>query len=185
MPGFIIHIAVGKQYLNKHKGQIKDTKEFMKGIIAPDLNSEMTEVEKDKSKSHYGVWNYCNAITNIDKFLIDPKVDIKNDYWKGYFMHLLTDFYFYNIDFYDEYQQMIKDKNKFYYDYDCLNGPLRKQYSINPDKIQSLSVYMNILEEKPKYLKLEKVIKFIEKISDFDLETEVKIIGEKGMEGIK
>ncbi len=45
MPSFLIHIAVAKQYLKKHKEY--DEKEFIKGTIAPDLI-------EDKTKSHYG-----------------------------------------------------------------------------------------------------------------------------------
>ena len=45
--------------------------------------------------------------------------------------------------------------------------------------------YINIISENPKYLKLDKIINFIEKISDFDIETEVKIIKEKGMGELK
>ena len=44
---------------------------------------------------------------------------------------------------------------------------------------------MNIISGNPKYLKIDKIINFIEKLSDFDIETEVKIIKEKGMEGLK
>ena len=37
MPGFVIHIAVAKEYINKHKNEIKDEKEFLNGVVAPDL----------------------------------------------------------------------------------------------------------------------------------------------------
>lgn len=44
MPGFQIHIAIGKRYIKKHK--IENTKDFLRGTIAPDF-------VEDKSKSHY------------------------------------------------------------------------------------------------------------------------------------
>ena len=185
MASFTIHLAVGEQYINKHKNEIKNTEQFMKGIIAPDLNAEMTEIEKDKSKSHYGTWGNYILFSNIDEFLADKKVDVKNDYWKGYFLHLLTDYYFYQIDFYEETQQTKKEQTKFYHDYDCLNKELKNKYSIDKYITKSIRKYMNILDEEPKYLKTEKIIDFIEKVSNFDIETEVKIIEEKGMEGLK
>lgn len=36
MPGFTIHIAVAKEYIKKHKDEIKNEEEFIKGIIDPD-----------------------------------------------------------------------------------------------------------------------------------------------------
>ena len=88
----------------------------------------MTDIEKDKSKSHYGKWGNGDSTTNINQFLLDKNVDIKKDYWKGYFLHLLTDYYFYHIDFNRENEQALKNKETFYYDYDCLNKELRKKY---------------------------------------------------------
>ena len=185
MPGFTIHLAIGKRYIDKHKNQIKNEEEFIKGIMAPDLNKEMTEIEKDKSKSHYGIWGNYNVTTNIDKFLKDEKVNIEQDYWKGYFLHLITDHYFYSVDFINEFNQTKKNNENLYNDYDCLNATLRKDYMIDKYKIDAIEKYMYIIEKEPKYLKLEKVEKFIEKISSFDIKDTIKIIEEKGMEGLK
>ena len=185
MPGFTIHLAVGKRYIEKHKNKIKNENDFMKGTIAPDLDKEFSQIEKNKSKSHYGKWGQDNLITNIDEFLADKNIDINNDYWKGYFIHLLTDFYFYKKDFKFEHEQTIKNNDYFYYDYDCLNKILREKYNIDKYEIESIKKYMYVIEGKPKYLKIEKVINFIEKISDFDIKTEITIIKEKGMEGLK
>ena len=106
MPGFTIHLAIGEQYIKKHKEEIKNKKEFIKGIIAPDLNEKMTDIEKNKSKSHYGKWEEYSATTNIEQFLKDKNVNVNEDYWKGYFLHLLTDYYFYNIDFLKESKEI-------------------------------------------------------------------------------
>ena len=48
MPGFTIHIAITKEYVEKHKNEIKNENEFIEGTIAPDLNEEMTEIAKNK-----------------------------------------------------------------------------------------------------------------------------------------
>ena len=45
MPGFIIHIAVGKEYIKKHENEIKDVDEFIKGIVAQDLSSILNLVK--------------------------------------------------------------------------------------------------------------------------------------------
>ena len=187
MAGFAIHLAVGEQYIKKHKDEIKNEKEFIKGIVAPDLNEKMTDIEKNKSKSHYGEWKKYNSTTNIEQFLIDKEVNIREDYWKGYFLHLLTDYYFYNIDFLKESKEIEKAEDSFYYDYDCLNQNLIEKYKINNRINQVLIVkkYMNMILGNPEYLDINKVIGFIEKLSDFDIETEIKIVKEKGMEGLK
>ena len=41
------------------------------------------------------------------------------------------------------------------------------------------------INDKPKYLKYDKIIDFIEKISDFNIQETIDIIKEKGMEGLK
>lgn len=183
MPGFSIHIAVAKQYKNKYPNEIKDEKEFIKGTIAPDLNEEMDEISKDKSKTHYGVWGNYKVEVNIDRFLEDEKVKIQDDYWKGYFLHLLTDYYFYNVDFKEELEQIIQNQDKFYYDYDCINQFIIPEYKI--EIIQNIKKYMDFIEGSPKYLKKDKIIEFIEKISSLDINEQTKIIQKYGMKGIK
>ena len=141
MAGFTIHLAVGKQYMEKHNGEIKNEKEFIKGIIAPDLNEKMTDIEKNKSKSHYGKWEEYSATTNIEQFLKDKNVNVNEDYWKGYFLHLLTDYYFYNIDFLKESKEIEQNKEHFYYDYDCLNQDLIEKYKVMCDIRNSKKIY--------------------------------------------
>ncbi len=58
MPGYIIHIAIGKQYAQKNK--ITDLNDFIKGIIMPDL--------LDKRTSHYGNDSSC---PNLKRFLAE------------------------------------------------------------------------------------------------------------------
>ena len=48
MPGYVIHLAVGKVY--SQNNEINDLERFKEGIIAPDI-------EEDKSKSHYGPYS--------------------------------------------------------------------------------------------------------------------------------
>ena len=39
-------------------------------------------------------------------------------------------------------------------------------------------------DDEPKYLKIDKVINFIDKISNMDLEKQIEIIKKEGMEGL-
>lgn len=182
MPGFTIHIAVAKQYFKKHKSEIKSEEEFIKGSIAPDLDKTMNKIAKNKDSTHYGKCGFLPIETNINQFLEDSKVDINKDYWKGYLIHLLTDYYFYNIIFKEECLIMSKNNDNLYYDYDCLNSELISKYKI--DIFSTIKGYINIFNENPKYLDKQKVINFIEKISSFNLDEQINIIMQFGMEGL-
>lgn len=87
MPGFTIHIAIANEYMRKHKKEILDREAFIKGTIAPDLS-------EDKYKSHYE--NHGENHVGLSKFMKQTEIDIKSDYGKGYFLHLLTDELFYH-----------------------------------------------------------------------------------------
>ena len=56
MPGFVIHLAIGQEYLRKQNKNYSE--EFQKGIVAPDFID-------DKSKTHYGK---SPRYTNLKKF---------------------------------------------------------------------------------------------------------------------
>ena len=47
MAGYVIHLAVGEQFLKNFPNEIKNYEEFIKGIIYPDNVI-------DKSQTHYG-----------------------------------------------------------------------------------------------------------------------------------
>jgi len=183
MPGYTIHIAIAKQYKKKHELEIKSEDEFIKGVIAPDMNENLDGPSEEKSKTHYGKWGKYEVTTFIDEFLNDSKVDITKDFWKGYFLHLLTDHYFYNKYFKQEHQEMIKNNDRFYYDYDCLNKELIEEYHIQI--LNNIKNYMNFYDEKPKYLKKAKLIDFIELISNMNIQDKVEMIKQKGMEGLE
>ena len=169
MPGYVIHIAVAKKYIRKHKKEINNERKFIEGAIAPDLIVILNENES-KSNTHYGKWGNYNMEINLCKFLGDHKVDINNDYWKGYFLHLLTDYEFYLKYFKEETEELIKNKDKYYYDYDCLNKYLMEKFDIDKYEYERIANCISLKDDKPKYLKKEKIISFIENLSDIKLE---------------
>ena len=83
MPGFTIHIAIAKEYMKKHKNEIKNEDEFIKGVIAPDMNEKLDGPTEDKSKNHYGKWGKYEVTTHIDDFLKDAKVNMEQEFWYG------------------------------------------------------------------------------------------------------
>lgn len=147
MPGYVIHIAVAQEYLKKHN--MKYSKDFIKGSVAPDFT-------KDKSKTHYGK---SPAYTSLKNFLLENNID--TDYNQGYFLHLVTDYLFYN-----KYMERIK-KPQIYIDYDCTNKDLIEKYNVK--LIDSVKDKVFFLEGEPKILTLNLAYKVIEEISSLSL----------------
>lgn len=183
MPGFNIHLAIAKEYIKNHKNEIVDEKEFFNGTIRPDMNENLDGLCENKSITHYGQMgnkNDGNFETDIYTFLIENKENMSKDFYKGYLLHLLTDYYFYNIYFNNELLEVIKNRDKFHYDFDCINKKIEEIYKI--DLPINIKKYTGYTIGKPKYLKLDKVINFINEIGRIDLNS---IIGGKEYEKIK
>ena len=138
---------------------------------------------QDKRKTHYGKWGKYEVTTYIDQFLNDEKVDITKDYWKGYFCRLLSDHYFYNKYFKEEHAEIIKNNDRFYYDYDCLNKELIEKYKI--ELSNNIREQINFYDAEPKYLKISKLTDFIEQISSMNIQDNIETIKQKGMEGLQ
>lgn len=152
MPGYVIHIATAKEYLRKHKN-IEDEEEFIKGTIFPDFTT-------NKATTHYGK---SSGFTNINKFL--DKNQINNSFNKGYFLHLVTDYLFYNY-YLDKFSKDI------YNDYDIINKRLMEKYDINlPFEVKDKVFFK---EGKTKILSYELACKVIDEISNYNLEAIAK-----------
>ena len=156
MPGYVIHLAVAKKQLEFNK--VKNEDEFIKGIIAPDL------LKKQGEDSHYGY----SSKPNIKKFLKGH--DLKNDYDKGYFVHLATD-----LLFYDRF--LSRWSSEIYDDYDILNKKLIEKYNIQIPK--EVEEYVHIKDGELKKLSLKEIIEFIEGIGKLPLEDTIKKYIEK------
>ena len=148
MPGYVIHLAVAEAYRAKHIEDINNYESFIEGVIFPDGVS-------DKSVTHYGM---KSSKVNLKKFL--EKNEIDNDYNKGYFLHLVTDYIFYN-KFLECFSKDI------YNDYDILNKTLQDKFNVIVPKSVKEKVFYK--EGKTVILEQEKVIKFIEEVSDYNL----------------
>lgn len=188
MPGFHIHVAIGDKY--KIKNKILKVLDFDKGTVYPDL-------VKDKAISHYtkkqdgnNLLDYLENKVNLDEFLKNN--DISSDYNKGVFLHLATDYLFFNYFLDKDYLKSV-DYDSFckdlYYSYDLMNDYIFEKYKI------SFSVYKEEMEESivksraeknmddKKYLNLlskEKLDYFIDVMSNINLEKYAEKIKEVG-----
>lgn len=140
MAGYVIHLAVAEEYKKNYPEDIENYEDFIKGVIAPDN-------VKDKSLTHYGP---KSSKPNLKLFFEDR--DINNSFNKGYFLHLVTDYLFYN-KFLNWFSKDI------YNDYDILNKSLIKKFGVKiPESVKN-SVFYKAGETK--ILKLEDTEKFI------------------------
>lgn len=148
MAGYVIHLAVAEAYIKKHPEDINDYNKFIEGVIFPDSVS-------DKSLTHYGE---KSSKVNLKWFLEEK--EINDDYNKGYFLHLVTDFIFYN--------KLLECFSKdIYNDYDILNKNLQERFDVKiPENIKENVFYK---EGETKILELESTIKFIEEVSEYKL----------------
>ena len=150
MPGYVIHLSVAEEYLRKQTKIKENYDEFIEGVIYPDSVN-------DKSLTHYGK---SSSYSNLYNFLKER--ELKNSFNRGYFLHLLTDYLFYNkyIDFFS------KD---IYNDYDILNRQLIDKYNVTlPEKIKKYVFFKENLELK--ILSLPLVEKIITDISSMQLD---------------
>ena len=171
MPGFNIHLAIGKRYIEKQKNIIKNENSFYNGLVAPDLVT-------DKKVSHYtaetntsNLEKYLQGKVRLDLYLKENKVE--TDFEKGVFLHLFTDYLFFNQFFKKEYiknityQDFVRD---LYYSYEMTNEYLNKKYNID------FSIFGDRLEKNIRKNKKEK------KLEDSDLKEKKLIFSEKDLD---
>lgn len=134
MAGFNIHLAVAKRYVELY--DIEDTEAFYWGSVSPDFTD-------DKNTTHYSnvegrdrndLVKFLFNKVNLEKYLEENAVE--SDYDKGVFLHLVTDFLFFNTLLDKEYlsktsyEEFRKD---LYYSYDITNAHIYDVYGIDYD----------------------------------------------------
>lgn len=153
MPGFVIHIAIGREYLRKHN-IIENEEDFIQGNIQPDLT-------KDKTKTHYGI---SPTYTNLKEFLIHNKLD--NSLNRGIFLHLISDYLFYNYYLKDIPREGTKEI--LHNDYDIINKEIIEKYNIT--LLDNIEQWVYYKKGTPQILTLDMVYKLINDISNLDLD---------------
>lgn len=158
MPSYVIHLAVAEEYLRKNKKEKVEYEQFIKGVIYPDSTT-------DKSQTHYG---RCSSESNLFKFLQEN--ELESSFNRGYFLHLLTDYLFYNkcIEYWSR---------DIYNDYDILNERLKNEYRVVLPKETMNCVHFERKSEL-KILSLPIVEEFIDKVSCLDIDNIAKEVEE-------
>ena len=132
MASLMLHLLIGEEYCNKNN--IKNRQKFLEGNFAPDL-------AEDKLKSHYSVVSNKETFTiaaknkvNI-KELANQNYNLKDEFNKGEFFHLICDYYFYNNFLLNlpNYQQYYNTEYKIvnqliYKEYDHMGYWIKSKY---------------------------------------------------------
>lgn len=189
MPSLDIHLAIAKKYIEKNS--ITNISSFFEGSVAPDLAPNL-------KISHYsGLQNKNNLVQYLEnkvclkKFLDNEPIN--DDYHKGVFIHLITDYLFFTT-FLDKnylknisYEEFRKD---LYYSYNLINGYLNCKYKIDyeqmlssdlvekiKNRIKTSQIEANIRDEiRINLINNDKLDSFINYISNINLENYKKQI---------
>lgn len=201
MASFVVHMCVAKKINEKLK---LNDKKFLLGSIIPDI-SKITQ--EDKHYTHFideKEISFNNNI-NLDKFIAKYKNHIKDDFVLGYYVHLYTDYLWYNFyvkDFINAKEIHLLDGKvidnssenyvKYVYsDYDNLNEMLIKKYKLNLELFdQELDKIDSIIEEI-NYNSIQKFINWTKEniakppnkdLKIFNLESIIKFIDDTSSE---
>jgi hypothetical protein len=138
MASAVIHLCVAKE-INKYLKM--DENYLLLGSIAPDISKQIGET---KEISHFLDHSNEDDIPNIDRFLSKYKSELNNPFEMGYFIHLLTDKYWFRDYVYKFIERYTRDKVKknitytalkdlIYNDYTNLNITLIDNHNLNLD----------------------------------------------------
>ena len=105
MASAIIHICVAKE-VNKYLNM--DEKYLFLGAIAPDISKHLSQT---KEISHFLDHTNEDDVPNVDRFLTKYKDELVNPFEMGYFIHLLTDKYWFRDYVYQYVERYTKDEN--------------------------------------------------------------------------
>lgn len=163
MPSLSMYLAIAKKYIEKHPEE--DEQSFIEGIIAPD---EKRNIKQERARLHYGESSHR---PDLNRYYQEE--GLQSSYNRGYFLNLITDYLFYN-KFLNEYSVAI------FHDFKRMNGRIEQKYDVHiPNELEGRVRYkdgdLQVLDE-------ETVYKFIDIVSQLDLEKYYEQISEKDRE---
>lgn len=164
-----IHLAIAKKYLKNHKEL--NYKKFIAGTLYPDAI-------ENNDKSHYTDINrgsdnisHIRGKVNLYAFLKEHKS--LNDFEIGWFLHLITDYLFFEECFTEEYllnNSYEKFCQDLYFAYNHLNLYLSEKYDITENDYQDYpSEYYPGKPYKKCILPKKMIDKFINRVSTTNL----------------
>ena len=142
MASAIIHLCVAKE-VNKYLNM--DEKLLLLGSIAPDISKEIGET---KEISHFLDHSNEDDIPNIDAFLLKYKSELNNTFELGYFIHLMTDKYWFKNYIYNYIERYTDNNVKVKITYNALRELIYNDYTnINSDLIDEYDINLNMFKK--------------------------------------
>lgn len=184
MASFNIHIAVGNLYQRNNK--IKNNLEFFNGIVEPDMADDKTLTHFSGEIIENSIIRSLERKVNLVEFL--NNYNISSDYNKGWFIHLVTDYLFYNYFLDKDYLKNVTYKEfskDIYHSYDDVNDYLVNKYQL---VYPSMEVEHYIIKNRGKLtndkykniLPYKELDEFILKVANINLENYILKIKKAG-----
>ena len=146
MASAVIHLCIAKE-VNKVLGM--DEKLLFLGTIAPDISKE---IGQSKEISHFLDHSNEDDIPNIDRFLKKYEEELHNPFEMGYFIHLLTDKYWYRDYVYKYIERYSIESGRKDLTYSALKQLIYDDYTnINIDLIDKYGLSLELFYDKINY----------------------------------
>lgn len=165
MPSLVMYLAIAKKYRERHPEE--DEEEFTKGILAPDLKRNL---KAERARLHYA--EQSSHRPDLNRF--DRERGLDSSFDRGYFLHLLCDYLFYN-ELLQEYSAGI------FHDFRKMNRRIREKYQISLP--QEWEARVSWEEGGLSSLEEESVYRFIDAAGRLELERYKEIKGDAGERG--
>lgn len=146
MASAVIHLCVAKE-VNKYLKM--DENMILLGSIAPDISKQIGET---KEISHFLDHTNEDDIPNIDRFLSKYKSELNKPFEVGYFIHLLTDKYWFRDYIYNYIERFTKNATKKKITYTAIRDVIYNDYTnINIDLIDKYNLPLDIFQNEIEY----------------------------------
>lgn len=146
MASAVIHLCIAKE-VNKVLGM--DEKLLFLGTIAPDISKE---IGQSKEISHFLDHSNEDDIPNIDRFLKKYEGELNKPFEMGYFIHLLTDKYWFRDYIYKYIERYSLENGQKDLTYSALKQLIYDDYTnINIDLIDKYGLSLELFYEEFKY----------------------------------
>ncbi len=143
MASALIHLCIAKE-VNKYLKM--NEYDLMIGSIAPDISKEIGET---KEISHFLDHSNEDDIPNIDRFLDKYRNDLHNPFTMGYFIHLLTDKYWFRDYIYQFIERYTRENVKKKVTYTAIRDLIYNDYTnLNADLIDKYALPLDIFYEE-------------------------------------
>lgn len=175
MPSFAVHLAIATIYLSRNPQENKD--EFIRGSIEVDITNNTDKAHYTGNPDKSVLSHYLKEKVNLKRFVEENKISTSYD--RGYFLHLLGDYLFYNFYFSSDYIKKTSYhdfKRDLYHDWPIYNDYLKEKYHFEIPKKVDLFLPS---KQKPILLEKEKLNDFITEVGMIPLDRVYSLIKRK------